>query len=198
MRRFSVRNLMLLIVGAAAGLAALRDASEIWAGIMLTLVLLILGTAIFGAIYSCGRRRAGWLGFAVFGWGYFMLAFGPGFSSELGNRLPSTRLLFGLHPRNEFGSWESSSLSRRLLDVYGSEAALGWDKMHGSWVIMGLQEGDAPWLRTWAWLAGFLGTARPEYDQEQFVRIGNCMAVLAVGLLGGLIARSFEAYSARD
>ncbi len=199
MRRFSVRTLMVLIVGAAAGLAALRDASEIWAGIMLTLVLSILGTAIFGAIYKRGRRRADWLGFAVFGWGYFMLAFGPGFSTELGNRLPSTRLLIALHPRDaKSGSWASSSLSTRVRDVSGSKAELGWDRMHGSWVIMGLPEGDAPWLRAWAWLAGLLGTARPENDQEQFIRIGNCMAVLAVGLVGRLIARSFEAYSARD
>jgi hypothetical protein len=197
MRRFSVRTLMVLIVGAAAGLAALRDASEVWAGIMLTLVLLILGTAIFGAIYNRGRRRAGWLGLAVFGWGYFMLAFGPGFSSELGNRLPSTQLLIALNPRYT-SSWLSSSLGTRVRKVSGSKAELGWDQMHGSWVIMGLPERDAPWLRAWAWLAGLLGTARPEHDPEQFIRIGNYMAVLAVGLVGGLIARSFEAYSARD
>jgi hypothetical protein len=166
---------------------------------VLTLVLLILGTAVFGAIYSRGRRRAGWLGFAVFGWGYFMLAFGPGFSSELGNRLPSTQLLIALHPRHTAsGSWVSSSLSTRVRHVSGSKAELGWDPTHGSWVIMGLPDGDARWLRAWAWFAGLLGTARPENDPEQFIRIGNCMAVLAVGLLGGLIARSFEAYSARD
>ena len=93
MRGISLNRAIGVVVITAVGLAALRDASEIWAGIMLTLVLLILGTAVFGAIYSRGRQRAGWLGFAVFGWGYFMLAFGPGFSSELGNRLPSTRLL---------------------------------------------------------------------------------------------------------
>ena len=82
--------------------------------------------------------------------------------------------------------------------VSGSKAELGWDQIHRSWVIMGLPKGDVPWLRAWAWLAGLLGTARPENDPEQFIRIGNCMAVLAVGLVGGLIARSFEAYSGRD
>jgi hypothetical protein len=197
MRRLSVRTLMVLIVGAAAGLAALRDASETWAGIMLALVLMILGTAIFGAIYNRGRRRAGWLGFAVFGWGYFMLAFGPGFSSELGNRLPSTRLLIALHPRYT-ASWLASSLGTRVRHESGSKAELGWDLVRERWVILGLPERDVPWLRAWAWLAGLLGTARPGNDPEQFIRIGNCMAVLAVGLVGGLIARSFEAHSARD
>jgi hypothetical protein len=100
MRGISLNGAMRVVVITGVGLAALRDASEMWAGIVLTLVLLILGTAVFGAIYSRGRRRAGWLGFAVFGWGYFMLAFGPGFSSELGNRLPSTQLLIALHPRH--------------------------------------------------------------------------------------------------
>jgi hypothetical protein len=83
-------------------------------------------------------------------------------------------------------------------EVSGSKAELGWDRMHGRWVIMGQPEEVAPLLRAWTWLAGLLGTARPENDPEQFVRIGNCMVVLAVGLLGGLIARRFEASSARE
>ena len=88
----------------------------------------------------------------------------------------------------------SSSLGAGVRHVSGSKAELGWDQIHRSWVIMGLPEGDAPWLRTWAWLAGLLGTARPENDQSNSFGLATRMAVLAVGL----IARCFEAYSARD
>jgi hypothetical protein len=77
MRRYSVRKLMALIVVCAVGLAALRNANELWAGIMLTFVFGAVAVSVIGAVILQGNERYGWAGFAVFGGGYLAIALGP-------------------------------------------------------------------------------------------------------------------------
>lgn len=77
MRRFSIRSLIAFVVVSAVGLAALRNADEPWAGMMLLLVLAAVGVAVLGAVLMNGRERAWWLGFAVFGGGYLVAALCP-------------------------------------------------------------------------------------------------------------------------
>jgi hypothetical protein len=71
--RFSIAGLMGIVLVASVGLAAWRNANETWAGAMGLLTLGILALAVVGAIYREGARRAWWLGFSVFGWGYMAL-----------------------------------------------------------------------------------------------------------------------------
>ena len=71
--RFSIARLMGIVLVSAVGLAAWHNADEPWAGVMLLLTWGILCLAIVGAVYCKGARRAWWLGFAIFGWGYFAL-----------------------------------------------------------------------------------------------------------------------------
>ena len=76
-----------LVLGLAVAIAALRNADDHWAGGLLLATAVLLGVAAFGAVHHAGRRRAGRLGFAVFGGKYFaLLAPFP---------LPSFRLLCG-------------------------------------------------------------------------------------------------------
>src|SRR5947209_4142181 len=97
--RISLARLMALVVVFAVGVAALRDASETWAGIVLLATLGFLAASILGVVYRSGGRRAWWLGFALFGWGYFALSFGLWFATEFRPRLPTTRLLSYLHTK---------------------------------------------------------------------------------------------------
>ncbi len=90
MRRISVRSLMAAVLVFTIGLAALRNAGNLWAGIILLLDLAALGGAVLGAAIMRGRKQAWWLGFTVFGAGYLMAA-----SSSLGSDLPTTRMLPG-------------------------------------------------------------------------------------------------------
>src|SRR5262249_15368813 len=62
--------LMGLVVVLGAGLAALKNASELWAWAVRLFTLGLLATAILGVLYRRGTRRAWWVGFALFGWGY--------------------------------------------------------------------------------------------------------------------------------
>jgi hypothetical protein len=74
MRRFSVRSLMVLIVGAAVGLAALRNANVYWAAGMSIAVLMALATSIASALILRGREQCASTGFAVFSGVYLVFA----------------------------------------------------------------------------------------------------------------------------
>jgi hypothetical protein len=73
--RFPIAGLMLAVLVVALGLAALRNASEIWAGATFLLTCAVLTLAIVGVVCRDQSERAWWLGFALFGWGYLVLAF---------------------------------------------------------------------------------------------------------------------------
>jgi len=98
MRRFTILGLMGLVLGLAVAVAALRNADDYWAGGLLLATALLTGVAALGAVYHSGRRRAGRLGFAVFGGGYFALAF-LGLSQPNLTRLPTTWLLRYVHEK---------------------------------------------------------------------------------------------------
>ncbi len=94
--RFSIVGLMGIVLASAVGLTALRNASKTWAGAMLLLTCGILALAVVGAIYRQGARRAWWLGFSIFGWGYMALS---GCWSANGlTDLPTTEVLKILKP----------------------------------------------------------------------------------------------------
>jgi hypothetical protein len=97
--RMSIAALMTVVLVLAVGFAALRSSSKAWSVVVLTLTLVLQFTAILGAIYRRGRDRAGWLGFALFGWGYWILSSAPAFRTEIRPQLATTPLLDYLYPQ---------------------------------------------------------------------------------------------------
>lgn len=71
--RYSIAGLMGIVLVAAVGLSALKSASPAWSGAIYLLNRTVLGLAVLNAFYSRGARRAWWLGFCLFGWGYVAL-----------------------------------------------------------------------------------------------------------------------------
>jgi hypothetical protein len=69
MRRFSIRSVMSFVIVSALGLAALRNADELWAGMVLLFAMGSVGVAVLGAVFLRGRERAWWAGFAFFAGG---------------------------------------------------------------------------------------------------------------------------------
>ena len=51
----------------------MRASSPYWASSMVSLTVLVLLGSVVASLW--GRHRAGWSGFAIFGWGYFLLTF---------------------------------------------------------------------------------------------------------------------------
>jgi hypothetical protein len=93
MYRFSICTLMVFVLVSAIGLAALRNANELWAGTMPLVALAATGTAVLGAVILRGRERFWWLGFALFSGGYLTLALGPWQSDTFQPQLGTTQLL---------------------------------------------------------------------------------------------------------
>jgi hypothetical protein len=78
--RFSIAGLMGVVLVASLGLAALRYASPTLAGVVFMLTCSVLALAVVGVACRGQAERAWWLGFALFGWGYLILAFWSSYS----------------------------------------------------------------------------------------------------------------------
>ena len=71
--RISIAGMMILLVALALALSSMRFPSEGAAGAVLLVTQAVLAVAILAVVYRTQERRAFWLGFALFGWGYMAL-----------------------------------------------------------------------------------------------------------------------------
>ncbi|HWE37419.1 MAG TPA: hypothetical protein VG406_12695 [Isosphaeraceae bacterium] len=180
--RFSIAGLMGLVVVVAVGVAALRFASELWAGVLLLSTVGVLGAAILGIIHRRDGKRAWWQGFALFGWGYLALALGPWASEAIAPHLPTTAgldaLYARLHPAGDVETVRTFSVAKLLLLTSTSTApsaqaagAAGLPPGWGSSVVLG----------------------PPNPTPEFFHRVGHCLWALLAACVGGLVGRAFHA-----
>jgi hypothetical protein len=88
---------MAFVVIFAVGLAALRNPSDLWAGMMVLVALAAVGFAVMAAVILRGRERHWWAGFAFFGAGYLALAFGPWLGDRFRPQLGTTHILREAH-----------------------------------------------------------------------------------------------------
>ena len=75
--RVSIAGMMSAIVLIAVSIAAFRFPTPLAANGFYTFALVVLASSLCGVVFCRSRRRAYWAGFAFFGWGYFLLIFGP-------------------------------------------------------------------------------------------------------------------------
>jgi hypothetical protein len=66
--RFTLAQLMVVVLFIGFGFAALRNADEFWASVTYTLAFLMISVAALAALARKGRTRMVWAGFAIFGW----------------------------------------------------------------------------------------------------------------------------------
>ena len=105
--RFSLLHFLIVITLLAIGLAALASQSRLAASGVYSLYLALICLALAGAIAGRGDWRPFWIGFAVFGWTYFLFAFETTSSSS-----------------SQQG-WTTSWLSAVSYRYYGTDASLG-------------------------------------------------------------------------
>ncbi len=79
MKRFqvSILGLVLIVVACATAFTALRTASYIWYSTLYSFTTVLLLAAVVAARFRRGNEKVFWFGFAVFGWGFFLLGLGP-------------------------------------------------------------------------------------------------------------------------
>jgi hypothetical protein len=112
--RCNIAGALGAILFVAVGLAALREADGPWDSWLFSLTLGLLLSAVLLAAHRTGVRRAFWIGFALFGWGYLSFSLIP--STE--PRLIATKALAYLHQKNILG-----------IRVYEMQAILDLDRM---------------------------------------------------------------------
>ncbi len=176
--RFHIGTLVILILTIGVSFAALRESNDLWDSGILTLTIGILLTSILLALHRTERRRAFWIGFALFGWVYLGLTLVPSVES----RLITTKGL----------AYLDSKVPGRSMWLYhvistGTGSETGNDKV--MWAIGGIQTPTAGQRQARVWdveagklLNGWGGTT------ENFVRIGNSLFALLAAWLGGQIS----------
>ena len=205
MRRFSVRSLMALVLMSAVGLAALRNANELWAGTMLLVAYGAVATAVMGALILRRGERYGWAGFAVFSGGYLAIAIGPLLNDVYQSRLGTSNLLTYVYSQvvadssmRTLGMLQRQRLAtmRRIESVsavtQGPELVALTNRVGKlDAEIAQVQASEGPVNRWRLLLPGAV-------HHDHFFCVGHSLFALLSGLLGTAVARGFYARRVRD
>jgi hypothetical protein len=193
--RFHLGTMLLIVLLVGIGFAALRESNEIWDSSVFGLSLGVLLISILLAIHRTEKRRAYWLGFALFGSAYLGLSLVPSIESRLITTkvlayldskvlrpLPRSVALYNILVGNNsqpdvFYVNEGDVTVGAMTGLAGSKPA---DKqvVGGGWISNVLM-GPA--------LAGSGGTT------ENFLRIGHSLFALIAALGGGLLSQHLHA-----
>lgn len=203
--RFSIRSLLVLIMFAAVGIAALRQASPFWDSATCTLALGLFITAPLWAIHRSGRRRAFWVGFALCGWAYIVASLVPAVEP----RLLTTHAFAFLDAKRQallqatggaaFADFDSDgTLDLVLANGQGQPAiyqtvepilsaykdvtasvGLSTSKPEQNAISVLYSSPKWPWTRLWLVPAG---------SSESFVHIGHALFAVMLAYLGGRMA----------
>jgi hypothetical protein len=91
--RFTLAQLMALVILVGFGFAALRNANEFWASATYTLAFVLVSIAPLGALARNGTARMVWAGFGAFGWARLLVGALPHPDFTLFGAMPSPGLL---------------------------------------------------------------------------------------------------------
>ena len=137
---------------------------------MLTVVLVILLVGLICCVVLRGHRQAFWSGFAIVGWGYFLLVqTSPNLIDH--NRLMTTSVLRNVHAMvaiEETKQLEGTPVFPKPPLPPGSEYGLSFS---------------------------YVG---PSPDQQSFSQVGHSLWTLILAYLGGLLARYFYSTRTRE
>jgi hypothetical protein len=185
LRPFSIRARMALILGSAVGLAALRNANEVWARVTTTIALALFCAAVLWTIFLRGHWRAWWLGFAVFSGAYLFVSFSP-----LRDGLGARRVLQYIHEKiagSAIATFEisrsgpSSILCRVVTSNGDVRVRTVPENVFNSARSQDILFSIAPPSR---WQSTLPGVA----NADAFQRVGDSLFALLSGLVGGMIA----------
>jgi hypothetical protein len=200
--RFHLGTLVILVLVLGVGFAALRESDEVWDSGVFTLTLGILLTSVLLAVHRTEKRRAFWLGFALFGSAYLGVSLVP----SLESRLITTKALAHIDskvPRSNpvgMGLAYADYDNDGKLDLYVVDQAqpnvLYLNKGNGTFqdvtTAVGLNPAgnqgtsyDLVFLKTspGLWLRGSGGST------ENFMRIGQSLLALIAAFVGGQLSR---------
>ena len=215
--RFSLLGLLGVIALIAVACAALRSASEIWGSAAFTLTVAALFVALVGVIFRQRASRAFWGGFALLGWGYLLLVFGPWFKDNVSQQLLTTKLLDYLQPKLQRSTTTPAVFSTPVTaaGVNGWTASgipasgIPWPANTGAGVAPANTDLDGDGIPdvyvtrtapapTWTSPTTFTTMAAITLPSPQhFMQVGHSLWALLIASAGGLLARYFYDRRAR-
>jgi hypothetical protein len=203
MRRFSVRSLMILIVVAAIGLAALRNANPYWAGAMEAVVAVSVATSVTAALALRGKDQIGRAGFAVFSIMYLLITVGSVFSDSFKASFPTAAALRYVQSLVSDTGITNSQQRRATLatriQAFGDSSDdqdPAVQRLKDRLVLLDqmIQEEQNARSRAARWRSWLPGAVRA----DDFVLIGHSLFALLSGLIGTVVGRVFYARRERS
>jgi hypothetical protein len=181
--RFHLGTLVMIVLLLGVGLAALRESNEIWDSSVFSITLVMLSISILLAVHRTEKRRAFWMGFALFGWIYLGLSMAPSIES----RLLTTKALAFVDSKVVRPISGSEALYDLLVANAWLPNALAINTGNGDWIEdVTAATGSNPARFTnilgGTSLAGF-GTT------ENFFRIGHSLFAVVAAFLGGRLSK---------
>ena len=190
--RFTISSLLIAVLFAGFGFAALRESNETWESSIFSITLVMLSISILLAVHRIEKRRAFWLGFALFGSAYLALSFVPSIESKL----ITTKALHFLDSKVtrsiparpvSFDPYEAASWDLVFVNDLESSAIFR-NNGNGGWIkdvtsAAGSNPPSFPNIVAGSSLAGSSSTT------ENFVKIGHSLLAVIVASLGGYISR---------
>jgi hypothetical protein len=173
--RLSISILMVAIVLLAAGFAALRTPTPLWANVWFSIAMGLLVLAIPAAVYRREEQRAFWVGFAACGWVYFVLTLAPWFQTEMGFQLVTTTILDVLSPYIV----QKEYLLRTYLGAFNPSSDPVDRTPWQAWNLLEFPP-ENPWR-----MVGYVTLLCPGL----YLRIGHCLFCVLVAFLGGQFVR---------
>jgi hypothetical protein len=163
--KITIAHLIIVVVVAAIGLAAIRSGTAAWAGAMFSITFFAMICSLLGVALGRGMRRIYWLGFATLGWSYLLLVYTPWLDRMVGRFLLAPNLFAYLEEILHADSPGPSGLQSLPVGLLGAAATAG----------------------------GFGGLPPAESVEElsDFQRIGLAMEALLWAFLGGWVACYF-------
>ena len=183
--RFTIGSLLVFVLFLAVGLAALRDANEVWDSGVLGLTLQVLLGSVLLAVHRDGPRRAYWLGFALFGWTYLALIEVP----SIAPRLPTTHALAYLDSLVPGRSTEVTVRSTNSIRQRATAYAVA--RTSGSTASPTVNQVQANHeVITYSKLVPRRALGGSGGSTKHFLRIGHSLLALILAGLGAVASRS--------
>jgi hypothetical protein len=182
--QFSLTSALGFVLVVALCCAALRSGSDLWVSACVTLTVGGLFTSLVGIVYHRGCRQAFWVGFAIFGWGSWILDH-TSWMGGLRDQLPMSRLTRYLTPKLQRPVQPPAATAASGQPPMMSRGAPGQSAggRGGSMGMSGLGGGPGMAMPT-------PGTVGPNEVQVWYV-LGSFL-VLLFATIGGCLARLFH------
>jgi hypothetical protein len=177
--RFSIANLLALVLFFAVAIAALRESNDPWESGLFSAAIMLLLLSVLLAVHRSDRERAFWLGFSLFGVMYLALSLAP----PVEPRLLTTKGLAYLQSK-----LRGPDLAKTLtLYVNGPGNQVTVERLAFS------PSGQNVTIAA----AGSVSVI-PDQTSQNFLRIGHSLAALVLAFAGGHISRILYARRRRD